>query len=134
MMVYICCAGGATSGMFCSKIEKAVGKEYNIYVNFIDDLQREFKQDKDAFEKYDLVLGCGPVEAITPAFMRETNFKDMCNLVIIAPQMRFRIEQIRKVLTPYGIPCETLDVRAFGTMDGKKGLEIIKEALDKLEK
>lgn len=134
MMVYICCSGGATSGMFCSKIEKAVESECSIYVNYIDDLQMQFKQDKDAFQKYDLVLGCGPVEAITPAFMRESNFKDMFSLVIIAPQMRFKIEQIRKVLAPYGIPCETLDVRAFGTMDGKKGLEIIKEALNKLEK
>ena len=57
MIVYICCAGGATSGMYCNNIKKAA----------------------------------------------------------------------EELVEKYNIPCEEIDMKIFGTMDGKKVLENIKK-------
>lgn len=55
MLVYICCATGNTSSMFCKQIQKASSRE-QIYVEEIHELGTHLE---DALRENDLVLACG---------------------------------------------------------------------------
>ncbi len=60
MLVYVCCATGNTSGMFCKQIQKASCRE-QIYVEEIHELGNHLE---DALRENDLVLAYGSAEII----------------------------------------------------------------------
>ena len=60
MLVYICCATGNTSSMFCKQIQKASSRE-QIYVEEIHELGTHLE---DALRENDLVLAYGSAEII----------------------------------------------------------------------
>ncbi len=51
------------------------------------------------------------------------------DLVLVAPQVRYRKISIKRACAPYGIPVEDIDPVTFGMVDGKKLFEQIKHAL-----
>ena len=112
MLVYICCSGGATSSLFCSKIGQASDEKVLVEHIFIvlQDLEH-------LMESYDMILAYGPAELLND------------RQVWIAPQVRYLKETIFKAMMPYNIPVHLVDMRAFGTMNGKKALDDIKASL-----
>lgn len=122
MVVYICCAGGATSSMFCSKIKEAAD-EGKVYFDDIASVAKKYISGE--LNDVDLVLAYGPADAVNEVFVKEHNFDKVFDLVLVSPQARYCLRNIRKALDPLGIPSDTIDMRVFGTMNGEKGLEII---------
>ena len=59
MLVYICCSGGATSSLFCSKIGQASDEKVLVEHIFIvlQDLEH-------LMESYDMILAYGPAELL----------------------------------------------------------------------
>lgn len=40
------------------------------------------------------------------------------DVVLLGPQIKFRLREATAKLTPAGIPVDVIDMRAYGTMDG----------------
>lgn len=124
MIVYICCAGGLTSSLFCSNIQDA--EEDNKI--FVDDIKTVFTlYKKGQLGRCDYVLTYGPAENINKAFIDEYNFEDFIDLILISPQARFLLKSITNLVSPLNIPCDVIDMRTFGTMNGKEGLKLIQK-------
>ena len=41
------------------------------------------------------------------------------DVVLIGPQMRFKLKEVTRKCTPLHIPCAVIDMAAYGRMDGK---------------
>lgn len=117
MLVYICCAGGATSSLFAQKIQEAGGEQIMIegIWNIIPNLEA-YLQD------YKLVIAYGPASILKEAFLKENQLEDKLKAVWIAPQVRFMKDTIKKQLQAYPISVDTIDMLVFGQMDGKRAL------------
>ena len=120
MLVYICCSGGATSSLFCQKISKEVGDKA-----FLDHIFLVLKDYENLSQKYDMILAYGPAEFLDEKSMNKYNLFDKLSSVWVAPQMRYVKDKIEEVCRPYDIPVEQIDMRTYGTMNGKKALEDI---------
>lgn len=125
MIVYVCCAGGLTSSLFCSHI-KSEAKDKEILVDSIEIVFDLYK--KGQLDKYDYVLAYGAAEKVNKAFVDEYNFKELIDLILISPQVRFLLNSISKLVSPFNIPCNVIDMRTFGTMNGKEGLKLIEKS------
>lgn len=123
MLVYVCCAGGATSGMLCTKIRKAGEKDYKIYVDDIETVLRKEKHGE--LEAFDIRLAYGPVGLLSDRFVKEYAIDKYVDLVYIAPQVRFQVKEAEKLLGKYQIKCSPIDMKIFGRMNGEKMLEEI---------
>lgn len=126
MLVYICCAGGATSSLFCSKIKKA-SKENTILVDNIMTIISNFKEYN---ERYKFILAYGPAEFIKESSIKEYNLNNIIDLILICPQVRYLLSSIKKLISPYNINCDVLDMKTFGTMNGEKALKDIMKYAD----
>lgn len=124
MLVYICCSGGATSSLFCSKIGQASDEKVLVEHIFIvlQDLEH-------LMESYDMILAYGPAELLNDHQVEKYHLDKIITSVWIAPQVRYLKETIFKAMMPYNIPVHLVDMRAFGTMNGKKALDDIKASL-----
>lgn len=123
MFVYICCAGGATSSLLCEKIKKSAIGKLKVHLDPILLVASDLKAGK--LDDYDIILGYGAASAITDNFVNEYNLNKLLDLVLIAPQVRFEINNIQKVMNPYNIPTEGIDMKTFGYMNGDKILDKI---------
>jgi cellobiose-specific phosphotransferase system component IIB len=128
MVIYVCCAGGGTSSLFCNYIKKAA-KEDKIYVDDILSVVKKFWVGE--LNEYNIILCYGPAEKVNKIFIEEMKFKGMIDLVYVAPQAGYLVSKIKKELEPYGIPCEKIDMITFGRMNGAKALEDIKKLVKK---
>lgn len=125
MLVYICCAGGMTSSLFCSKIQEAA-KDENIIV---DDIFTILDDLNSYQEKYDFILAYGPIHFLTAEKIKKNSLENVLVSVWVAPQVWNLKDALRKELEPLHIPVEAIDMRTFGIMDGKKALADIKAKL-----
>lgn len=124
MFIYICCSGGATSSLFCQSIGKASDKNVLVEHIFI------VLQDLENYKKsYDMILAYGPAELLNERSIQKYQLNKIINSVWICPQSRYLKEGIYKALEPFHIPVHLVDMRAFGTMNGKKALEDIEANL-----
>ncbi len=58
------------------------------------------------------------------------NFREKpVDLVLIAPQVRFKKRGVEKIASPYGIPVELVDPVTFGMVDAEKLFEQIMQAV-----
>ncbi|MDU5110809.1 MAG: hypothetical protein E6248_10195 [Clostridium sp.] len=127
MLVYICCAGGATSSLFCSKIKKASNKD-NVLVDDLMTILTDFEELKS---KYDYILAYGPAGFIRESSIGDYALDKIIDLILVCPQVRYLVPSIKKVTEPYNISCDSLDMKTFGTMNGEKALKDIIEFASK---
>jgi len=125
MVVYVCCAGGMTSSIFCQKVKDAQGEEDKIYFGDIHDVIKEFEAGK--LKDYNIILGYGGAEKVDNRFIEDLKFKELVNLIWVAPQARFHTNRIKALVEPIGIKCETIDMITFGRMNGKKAIDDLKK-------
>ena len=124
MFVYICCAGGMTSSLLCENIKKSASSDLRVYLDNITNVAIDFSSNK--LKEFDIILGYGSASAITESFLKDYNLDNIIDLILISPQVRFEFNRIEKVVSPYNISVELIDMKTFGTMNGKK---IINEIL-----
>jgi PTS system cellobiose-specific IIB component len=53
------------------------------------------------------------------------------DLVLIAPQVRYKKKSVSEMAAPYGIAVQDIEPTTFGMMDGEKLFEQIKQAVQK---
>lgn len=115
MLIYICCAGGMTSSMFCERVAKASQKKAKC--DHIFSLLKEL----DAYlEEYDIVFAYGPADILRECNLKEGNLESKITSIWIAPQMRHMAPSFQTYFAKKHIPVEVIDMRTFGRMDGKK--------------
>lgn len=120
MLVYICCAGGATSSLFCKKISDAASKSV-----FVDHIGIVLPDLDTYLKEYDLVLAYGPVTLLNERNLEKYSLDKILASVWIAPQARYLEKPIRELFAPYNIPVNVVNMRTFGTMNGKQALDDI---------
>lgn len=49
---------------------------------------------------------------------------DECDVILLGPQVRFMLEDVRKIAEPKNIPVEVVPMQFYGMMNGKATLEI----------
>jgi len=75
------------------------------------------------------------IKAIDVPEVGRWNFaEDPVDIVLIAPQARFKKRSIDQAATPHGILVENIDSVAYGMIDGEKIFEQIINALEEKEK
>lgn len=52
-----------------------------------------------------------------------TNRIDVCDVILVAPQLRYKMDTIHKIGETYNVPVELIDMRSYGKMDGKMILQ-----------
>ncbi|MDR2939729.1 MAG: hypothetical protein LBV08_05340 [Clostridiales bacterium] len=121
LKIFVNCAGGGTSSLFCSKIEKyanCLGKKTQTC--FVLDYINDTRKSKPV-EKTDLLLAYGGTQFILSA-EKAGYIEDLkkFDLVWVCPQTRFFYKQAQQICEGYSIPCELVEMNMFGKMDGQK--------------
>lgn len=124
MLIYICCSGGATSSLFCQSIGKASDKKV-----LVDHIFIVLQNLEKYMASYDMILAYGPAELLNVRSIQKYHLDKIIKSVWICPQSRYLKEGIYKALEPLQIPVHLVDMRAFGTMNGKKALQDIEANL-----
>lgn len=127
MFIFIGCSGGGTSSMFCQKITQA-SRNRSIRVKFYD--VQTILDNPGTYgnaDAVDVVLAYGGIDFIRPDNLAE--FTSLFDVVLVAPQMRYRTQAKQDLLKDYPVIVQDLDPLLFGRMRGELALD---ELLDLL--
>ncbi|WP_262316555.1 PTS sugar transporter subunit IIB [Lacticaseibacillus parakribbianus] len=126
MYIFVCCAGGGSSSLFCARLAKAINEtDENLTASF-DTVDAVLSASPFA-PAADLVFAYGAVDAIRPATAYD--FGSRFDVVLVAPQVRYLTAAKQAVLADYPTVVADMDRRVFGLMDGNRGYQ---ELLDQL--
>ncbi|WLS79745.1 PTS sugar transporter subunit IIB [Erwinia pyri] len=95
--IVLACAAGMSTSMVVTRMEKeavARGLEYQIYAIPEQNLRDELQ-----------------------------NYGNDVVVVLLGPQVRFKLEENRKLTDSYQIPLAVIDTLAYGTLNGAKVLD-----------
>ncbi len=127
-VIFFGCASGETSNSFCSKIEKSS----RVDKIFIDDVVTILKNyDKGIYDEYDFVFAYGAASNVTAENIKKYGALGKIDFVLICPQARYLMPQIKKVLEPYGVQSELIDTKVFEKMNGTQGIDFICDCISK---
>lgn len=121
MLVYICCAGGMTSSMFCQKIAKAADPN-EVYFGQLHDVIADVQNLSATYSTLIAYGGEGEINKLS----LEPIFKPYVDRVMVCPQVRYKTTSLQKLLSPLDIPCMDIDMKTFGNMNGEK---VLRESL-----
>lgn len=128
MIIYLCCAGGATSSLFCKKIQDACTQENDrAYFADITTIITNLNNKTLLPDDYDIILAYGAAQVLSERYILESKFNQFFNAVYISPQVRFLSKNLTIVCDKFNIPCYPIDSMLFGRMEGGKFLRIMKE-------
>ena len=101
--VYLFCSAGMSTSMLATKMqESADERKLNILI-----------------------------EAISISNMEETLEKDLPDYILLGPQVKYRLEEIRDKYKGYDRPIEVIDMMDYGFMDGESVLnKVLKKMKD----
>lgn len=125
MFIYIGCSGGGTSSMFCQRITMATQTEA-ISATF-SDLDTVMRAPNRLAAEHDLIFAYGGIDALQPVILDE--FSKLFDVVLVAPQVRYRTAAKRELLKDYPVIVQDIDSKIFGMMDGATALEGLLELL-----
>lgn len=95
--IILACAAGMSTSMLVTRIEKeavARGLEYQIYAIPEQNLREELQ-----------------------------NYAQDVVVVLLGPQVRFKLEENKKLTDSYQLPIAVIDTVAYGTLNGAKVLD-----------
>ena len=69
----------------------------------------------------DYVIDAGPFAAVEDVV-------DDYDVILVGPQVRFKYDDIKAICTAHGKRCALIDMRVYGTMDGRKAVELAEKA------
>lgn len=119
MFIYIGCSGGGTSSMFCQRIAAASQTEA-VSATF-SDLDTVMRAPNRLAAEHDLIFAYGGIDAIQPVILDE--FSKLFDVVLVAPQVRYRTAAKRELLKDYPVIVQDIDSKIFGTMNGTVALD-----------
>ncbi|WP_225046725.1 PTS sugar transporter subunit IIB [Lacticaseibacillus kribbianus] len=130
MHIFVCCAGGASSSMFCARLAQAINTtDENLSASF-DTVDAVLAQSPFA-PCADLVFAYGGIDAIRPATAYD--FGSLFDVVLVAPQVRYLTPAKQAVLADYPTVVADMDSRVFGLMDGNRGYQALLDQLMTLD-
>ncbi len=99
--ILLCCAGGMSTSILASKMEK--------------------EAIQNSLESKIWAISVGSLEK---------HIKEGVDVVLIGPQIRYMVDEVRKICNEYQVPNGVIPMTDYGTMNGKKvlnfALELIK--------
>ncbi|GHU42846.1 hypothetical protein FACS1894193_08850 [Bacilli bacterium] len=116
MFVYICCAGGMSSSLFCIRMVTALETTYPALKVTSVHLATVMAKEKNFREKYDLILVYGGVDVISSENAFDLN--QFIDVILIAPQVAYLLPLKQAILKDYPILVKLIDKKIFGTMAG----------------
>ena len=70
----------------------------------------------------------GDVVEAVPVSDLESNI-DSYDVILLGPQIRFKLKDVEKVAAEHGKPTDVIDMRAYGMMDGKTVIDQARKLL-----
>lgn len=121
MILYICCAGGGSSSMFCMKIAEAA-KQTALNVHF-SDLSTILANQGVFANDYDLVFAYGPIDALSKR--TALRFSTVFDGILVCPQVRYLTTSKQALMKELNVAVKNVDSLTFGRMEGSKALDVI---------
>lgn len=118
MFIYVACAGGGTSSLFCQTMVKEINeKDENLTATF--DHWESIMRQKKAYDcAYDLVFAYGSIDLIKG--YNAFDFGRTFDVILVAPQVRYHTPKINCLLENYPVLIRDLAPRSYGLMDGEQ--------------
>ena len=69
----------------------------------------------------DDVIDAGPFAALE-------EIVDDYDVILVGPQVRFKLDDIKEICRKHGKRCALIDMRVYGRMDGKAAVELAEKA------
>lgn len=131
MFIFVGCAGGGTSSIFCQKIVKEInGTDSNLTAAF-DHFETIMKKQRGYGEAYDLVFAYGGMDALKGYNAFE--FGKLFDVVLVAPQVRYLLPEKQQLLRNYPTIVREIAPQVFGYMDGAKAYRLLLDDLIALD-
>lgn len=118
MFIFVGCAGGGTSSMFCQRMVKEITTHDPNLRAVFDDVQSVAKKRCAYGANYDLIFAYGGASAIRDYTAFE--FGKLFDVIYVAPQVRFLTAGIRELLQGYPTAVKDIPMKIFGRMDAPK--------------
>lgn len=119
MIIYVCCAGGTTSSMFCQRLTEAA-KESPLRVTMTD-INSVVAQADSLSREFDLMFAYGPIDAISVQSAKQ--LATVFDGVLVCPQVAYLLEHKQALVAEYGLSIKPLAAQIFGHMNGKLALD-----------
>lgn len=116
MFIYVGCAGGMTSSMFCQRIIKAIDSANSPLRAVFDSVGTIIRRKKEFKGNYDLIFAYGGINLIQA--YNAYDIGTIFDVVFIAPQMRHMTKSKQEILKDYPVIVKDIEMKTFGTMDG----------------
>lgn len=98
MKIVLCCAGGFSTTMLMNNMKKTV-------------------KESQKLKEEDFNFTAIPVDLLQLEV-------ENCDVLVIGPQVTHRLDYIKPILEPYGIPYTVIDQDTYGKMDGATALKM----------
>ena len=131
MLIYVGCAGGMTSSMFCQRIVKAIQEAHSPLTAAFSDVGTVIRRRQEFEGHYDLVFAYGGIHFITP--VNAYDMGTIFDVVFVAPQMRHLTQHITHLLNDYPVIVKNIEMKTFGTMNGDVAYDSLLEELVALD-
>lgn len=115
MFIFVGCAGGGTSSMFCQRMVHEINQHDQNLTAIFDDVTSVFKRQLAYGDQYDLIFAYGGIDAIRS--YNAFDFGQLFDVVMVAPQVAYRIGDTEKLMAPYPTIVEKIPGKIFGTMN-----------------
>ena len=115
MFIYVGCAGGGTSSMFCKKIVDEINQADENLTAVFDDFDSVGRKQNSYGEMYDLVFAYGSIDQIR--FDTAFEMGNLFDVVFVAPQVRYLTKKKQEILDEYPTLVRDIDMKIFGTMN-----------------
>ena len=131
MFIFIGCAGGSTSSMFCQRMVKEINSHDENLTAVFDDVTHVLEKRLAYGSHYDLVFAYGGIGDIRPYNAYE--FGQIFDAVLLAPQVSYLKPQTAALLAKYPTMLQDIPGKLFGMMDGEKGYDLLLDLLIDLD-
>lgn len=99
--ILLCCAAGMSTSLLVTKMQEASRKE-----------------------GFETTIWATPAEKL-----REEMAGKKIDVVLLGPQIRYQLPEVKKVCDEKNIPCDSIVMTDYGTMNGKKVLDFAKKLM-----
>lgn len=131
MFIFVGCAGGGTSSMFCQRMSKEINQHDQNLTAVFDDVTSVFKRQRAYGDQYDLIFAYGGIDAIRS--YNAFDFGQLFDVVLVAPQVAYRIGETEKLMAPYPTIVEKIPGKIFGTMNATVAYPALLDELIELD-
>lgn len=127
MFIFVGCAGGGSSSMFCQKIVEAIHADTTALTATFDDVGSVINDKKNLGDRFDLIFAYGGIDFISN--VTAFDFGTIFDVVFVAPQVRYRTKDKVRLLQDYPTIVRDLDSKIFCTMNGPVAFSLLLDEL-----